>query len=347
MFTTVICRWLKAGVVEFGERSESLAGTPQGGIISPLLANIALDGMERLFGSEDSRGRHVGPSRRKGPDHGLSCIRYADDLVVTAPSREAILEHVLPRLTTFLAARGLELSEAKTRIVHVGDGFDFLGFTIRRYGKSLVTRPAKGKVLEHLRSVKAYLNAHKQAPAGQAIRDLNPVVRGWANYYRHGASKGTFSLADHRTWIMLWAWAKRRHPNKSAGWIKRRYFRHDWTFYEGSAQLARYARTPITRFVKVKGTASPLDLDQRVYWRDRQQRVLARTAFSRIRLALLRQQEGMCGLCRTPLGADDTDDHHIVHKQAGGSNALSNRMLVHRWCHHAHHQRHGYLATMA
>jgi RNA-directed DNA polymerase len=347
VFTTVIRRWLRAGVVEFGRRSESLAGTPQGGIISPLLANVALDGMERLFGSEDCRGQHVRPSSRKGPDRGLSCIRYADDLIVTAPSREVIQEHVLPRLTVFLAERGLELSEAKTRVVHVNDGFDFLGFTIRRYGTSLLTRPAKVKVLKHLRSVKAYLNAHKQAPAGQVIRDLNPVVRGWANYYRHGASKGTFSLADHRTWTMLWAWAKRRHSNKSARWIKRRYFRHDWTFYEGNAQLAHYARTPITRFVKVKGTASPLDPDQRVYWRDRQQRAIARTTSSKSRLTLLRQQEGMCGLCRTPLGPDDIDDHHIVQKQAGGSNALSNRRLVHRWCHHGHHQRHGYRATKA
>ena len=341
VFTAVIRRWLEAGVVEFGRYQESTAGTPQGGIISPLLANIALDGMERLFGSENAQGKPLRPSARKGLDRGVSCVRYADDLIVTAPSQEAIEAHVLPRLTMFLAERGLTLSEAKTRVVHVSDGFDFLGFTIGRYGKSLLTRPAKEKVLKHLRSVKAYLNAHKQASAGQVIRDLNPVVRGWANYYRHGASKGTFSLADHRTWIMLWAWAKRRHSNKSARWIKRRYFRHDWTFYEGNAQLAHYARTPITRFVKVKGTASPLDPDQRVYWRDRQQRALARQAFSKSRLALLRQQEGMCGLCRTPLGANDTDDHHIAQKHAGGSNALSNRMLVHRWCHQAHHQRHG------
>lgn len=339
VFTAVIRRWLKAGVVEFGSYQESAAGTPQGGIISPLLANIALDGMERLFGSENARAKHVRPSARKGLDRGVSCVRYADDLIVTAPSQAVIEAHVLPRLTTFLAERGLTLSEAKTRIVHVSDGFDFLGFTIRRFKRTLLTLPAKRKVLAHLRSIKAYLKTHKQAPAGQVIRDLNPVIRGWANYYRHGASSRTYSLVDHRTWIMLWAWAKRRHPKKSAGWIKRRYFRNDWTFYEGNAQLATCTATPITRFVKVKGTASPLDPSQRAYWHQRRQRAIALRTHSRNRRTLHQRQLGMCGLCHTPIGMRDTDDHHIIPTNAGGTNALSNRMLVHRWCHQAHHQR--------
>jgi RNA-directed DNA polymerase len=339
VFTEVIRRWLKAGVVEFGRYQESIAGTPQGGIISPLLANIALDGMERLFGSENARGKQVRPSARKGLDRGVSCVRYADDLIVTAPSQEAIEAHVLPRLATFLAERGLALSEAKTRVVHASDGFDFLGFTIRRFKRTLLTLPAKGKVLAHLRSIKAYLKTHKQAPAGQVIGDLNPVIRGWANYYRHGASSETFSLVDHRMWIMLWAWAKRRHPNKSAGWVKRHYFLNDWTFYADDAQLATCAPTPITRFVKVKGTASPLDPSQRTYWHERRQRAIALRTHSRNRLTLHQGQRGMCGLCQTPLGVRSTHDHHIIPKSTGGSNALSNRMLVHRWCHHAHHQR--------
>ena len=208
----------------------------------------------------------------------------------------------------------------------------------------LLIRPAKGKVLSHLRSVKAYLKTHKQARAEQVVGNLNPLIRGWANYYRHGNSKETFSLADSHTWSMLWRWAKRRHRNKSSRWVKQRYFREDWTFYQGKAHIVRRARTPVTRYVKGKGAASPLDPDLRAYWRDRRQRTLARTTFSRSRLALLRQQKGMCGLCRTPLGADDTDDHHIVQKHAGGANTMSNRMLVHRWRHHAHHQRHRYRA---
>jgi RNA-directed DNA polymerase len=223
VFTKVIRRWLKAGVVEFGRKSDSLAGTPQGGIISPLLANIALDGLERLFGSENTHGNHVSPAERKGRDKGVSVIRYADDFVVTAPSKEVLEEYVIPRLTDFLRQRGLELSEAKTRTVHIDEGFNFLGFTVRRFKGTLLTKPSQAKVLQHLRSIKAYLNNHQQAPAGQVIGDLNPVIRGWANYYRHGAAKRTFSKADRQVWMMLWTWAKRRHPNKPAKWVKRRY----------------------------------------------------------------------------------------------------------------------------
>ena len=131
IFTKVIRRWLKAGIVELGRKSESLAGTPQGGIISPLLANVALDGLERLFGAEDTRGNPVAPAKRKGLNRGLSVVRYADDFVVTAPSREVLESYVIPRITGFLKQRGLGLSEAKTRVVHIDEGFDFLGFTIR------------------------------------------------------------------------------------------------------------------------------------------------------------------------------------------------------------------------
>jgi RNA-directed DNA polymerase len=213
MFTNVIRRWLKAGVVKFGHRSESFSGTPQGGIISPLLANIALDGMERLFGAEDARGKLVSPAQRKGLDHGVSLIRYADDFVATAPSKEILMNYVLPKLKAFLSNRGLELSEAKTRIVQVDEGFNFLGVEVRRYRNTLLTKPQKAKLLAHLRSIKAYLNNHKQTPAEAVVRNLNPVIRGWANYYRHCAAKDTFGKADHRMWEMLWTWAKRRHPN--------------------------------------------------------------------------------------------------------------------------------------
>jgi RNA-directed DNA polymerase len=140
VFTTTIRRWLKAGVVELGALDPTTMGTPQGGIISPLLANIALDSMERLFGAERPDGRQVTPCLRPGSNRGINLIRYADDFVVTAPSREVLEGYVIPRLAEFLAGRGLELSQAKTRIVHIDDGFDFLGFNLRHFpnGKLLV-----------------------------------------------------------------------------------------------------------------------------------------------------------------------------------------------------------------
>ena len=349
VFTKIIRRWLKAGVVEFGRKSESLAGTPQGGIISPLLANMALDGLERLFGAENARGNRVTPAQRKGLNRGLSVVRYADDFVVTAPSKEVLEEYVIPRITDFLRQRGLELSEAKTRIVHIDEGFDFLGVTVRRFKGTLLTKPAKDKVLHHLRSIKAYLRVHQQTPAEQVIRDLNPMIRGWANYYRHCAAKETFSKADHRMWQMLWVWARRRHPNKPAKWVKARYFRNDglWTFYEGNAQLLRRSATPVTRFTKVEGKASPFNLTLRDYWQNRQRKSVARQTHRKDKLELLRRQDGVCGLCRLPLHAEDTDNHHVSPRHAGGPDTLENRMLVHRWCHHAHHQRVGYKGLKA
>ena len=154
-----------------------------------------------------------------------------------------------------LKQRGLELSRAKTRIVHVDEGFDFLGFTVKRFKGKLLAPPQKGKVLDHLRSIKAYLKRNQQAPAEKVVRDLNPVIRGWANYYRHGTAKRVFTKADHRVWQMLWGWAKRRHPKKPAKWVKQRYFKPDgnWAFHENKYQLVRHSATPVTRYVKVKG----------------------------------------------------------------------------------------------
>jgi RNA-directed DNA polymerase len=318
-------------------------------VISPLLANIALNGLERLLEAEDAKGKGIPPAKRKGLNRGVSLIRYADDFVVTAPSKEVLQNYVIPKITDFLEQRGLKLNEAKTRIVHVEEGFHFLGFEVRRFKDILLTKPQKEKVIQHLRSIKAYLNSHEQTPAGQVVRDLNPVLRGWANYYRHCAAKQTFNKADHRTWQMLWGWAKRRHPNKAAKWVRRRYFRDNgyWTFYEGNAQLLRRSSTPITRFTKVEGRATPFDPRQREYWRERRRRNVARQIYRKDYLELLRVQSGLCGLCQVPLTIENLDNHHRTPRSRGGSDTLDNRMLVHRWCHHAYHQRVGYQSQKA
>ena len=183
----------------------------------------------------------MAPAWRRGNDRGVNLIRYADDFVVTAPSREVLEAYVLPKVAAFLAARGLALSAAKTRIVHVDDGFHFLGFEVRRGRGTLLARPEKAKVVAHLQRINAYLRTHKQAPVGQVIRELGPVIRGWAAYYRHCTASKTFAYVSHRVWAMLWAWAKRRHPNKSRQWVRDRYVANDgyWTFADGAAQPAR------------------------------------------------------------------------------------------------------------
>jgi RNA-directed DNA polymerase len=347
VFTATIRRWLKAGVVEFGRFSPTDTGSPQGGIASPLLANVALDGMERLFGCEWPDGRPRSPAHRKGIDKGIGLIRYADDFVVTAPTRDVLETYVKPRIEEFLRDRGLALNEAKTRIVEVNEGFDFLGFHIRKFGrgeKTLVV-PQKEKVVKHLRAIKAYLDTHRQTPAGQVIRDLNPVIRGWSHYYRHVSASRTFAKVRHRQWQMLWRWAKRRHPKKPIGWVKARYFRDDgyWTFQAGEAELVQPDATPITRFTKVAGRQTPYDSAHRLYWRERMKTQVAEETYSQQRLMLHRSQEYVCALCGVRFIPGETIQiDHLISKYRGGSDDLANKRLVHPWCHRQHHQRTGF-----
>jgi RNA-directed DNA polymerase len=267
---------------------------------------------------------------------------------------------VLPRLEAFLADRGLVLNHAKTRIVSIDAGFDFLGFTARKFrdGKLLI-RPEKAKVLAHLRAIKAYLDASRQVPAGAVVRALAPVIRGWTLYYRHACSARTFSYADHRVWQMLWAWARRRHPTKSKGWVKARYFRPTrsrvWNFADaavpGAAMLPWYSDTKIVRHIKVRGRSSPLDPDARPYWDERRRRRLEARSLSRRRQNLLRTQGYACAACGVPFDPDEDiglmDEHHAKPRHQGGGNETGNLRLLHRWCHHRHHQRVGYKAAEA
>ncbi len=347
VFTTTLRQWLKAGVVEVGFFSPTDRGTPQGGTISPLLANVALDGMERLFDAEDADGRPQSPAFRKGLNKGISLIRYADDFVTTAPTREVLETYARPRLENLLQERGLALNEVKTRIVHIKDGLNFLGFHIRKFGRrdaTLLTVPQKAKVLKHLRGIRAYLDAHKQTPAVQVITSLNPVIRGWANYYRHSAAKDVFSKVRHAQWQMLWNWAKRRHPNKSSQWVKARYFRDDgyWTFQEEEAELVKPDKTPITRYTKVTGRHSPYDHTLQEYWQERKKRQVGRETYAKQRLMLHQRQGYRCALCTIPfVPGEDIETDHIIPKEQGGTDDLSNKRLVHPWCHHQRHQKDG------
>jgi len=276
VFRETVRRWLESGIVEFGKYYQTKSGTPQGGIISPLLANIALDGMERLFGAENSKGNYTAPANRRGNNKGLSLIRYADDFVVTAPSRERIVEYVLPKLRYFLKKQGMELNEAKTKIVHRDDGFDFLGFNICQYHGSAravcLAKPSKKAVKRHLKHIKMVISENKQMKADELISKLNPIIRGWANYYCYSTAKETFNYIDYRIWKMLWQWCLRRHNNKGKQWIRHRYFmnigKRTWIFGERKENTLLFSRSfrAGVRYTPVKGYNSPYDLDLRKYW---------------------------------------------------------------------------------
>ncbi len=346
VFKTVVQRWLTAGVVELGHYQATAEGTPQGGVISPLLANIALDGMERIFHCDSCSGRLLMPSVRPGLDRGVSLVRYADDFVVTAPSREVLEEYVRPKLEQFLGERGLTLSEAKTRIVHINEGFNFLGFTIRRFGDKVLTLPQKEKVQAHIRRLKAIVVEHQSDTQETLIRRLNPLIQGWCNYYRHAASSRTYHKVNSQLWWMLWHWAKRRHPNKPGRWLADRYWKtvenRKWVFSGSELTLRNPTDTKISRWVKVCGRSSPFDSTLRDYWANRSRKAIVSQTQSRQKLAILQKQNYQCGYCGVKLQPDDTIDlHYRVPRAEGGTNTMDNLMALHEHCHHQLHARRG------
>jgi RNA-directed DNA polymerase len=252
----LIRQWLKAGYVEAEIFHATESGAPQGGIISPCLLNIALTGLQQAL----------------GPAYGY--IRYADDLIVCSSTREKA-EASQTLIQEWLRPRGLELHPEKTRIVHVNDGFDFLSFSFRRYRGKCLFKPQKSKVLAFLSKLRLWLNKHRQVTAEIVIRHLNPIIRGWANHYRHAVSKSVFSYVGHKIWEMLWKWCLRRHSEKSKHWVHKKYFGSisNWQFQahtkDGIISLYDVSSTKIERHVKVKGSASPDDPDLRDYWSKR------------------------------------------------------------------------------
>lgn len=330
VFTRTIERWLKAGATSSGR------GTPQGGPISPMLMNVALDGMERLLGGENSRGNRVSASSKTGLNKGITLVRYADDFVVIAPTKERLESYVLPKLQAFLKQCGLTLSQKKTRIAHLNERFDFLGFTFMRQGGKLLAKPSKKAIKAHLKQIKAYLRSHVQVPTLRVVKELTRVIRGWINYYRHGTSKQIFNKISHRTFELLWKWARRRHQNKPSTWIRKKYFRADWAFHSKEAALLRHNQVPVTRFVKVTGKYSPLNPDEAEYWRTRRNKRRECLTYKEVDRTLHRLQEYSCALCGIAFEENDYINHI---RSQGGGNELENLKLVHNWCRKAYHSR--------
>lgn len=275
MDKAILRRWLNAGYVEAGALFDTHAGTPQGGIISPVLANMTLDGLEGAVYAS------VGATRFSRTKTKLNVIRYADDFVVTAVSRDILDTRVLPAIQAFMAERGLELSQEKTRITHIEQGFDFLGQNVRKYGKKLLIKPSSKSVKSLLEKVQEIIRRHASATQETLIRQLNPVIRGWAMYHRHVVAKACFGAIDHHIWRMLWRWARRRHPAKGAKWVLRRYFHRDGGLAHAFAdngqgngtypllRLFRAMTIPITRHVKIRAQANPYDMQWKTYFERR------------------------------------------------------------------------------
>jgi RNA-directed DNA polymerase len=269
----ILKQWLKAGYIDRNVFHKTEAGTPQGGIASPVLANMALDGLEATIANLPHRG-----TKRQAKLH---LIRYADDFVVTGSSKALLGKDIHPGIVAFLRERGLELSAEKTRLTDIHDGFDFLGQNVRKYKGKLLIKPSKDSVKRFMAKVRAIIKANPCATAGQLITELNPLIRGWTNYHRHVVSSDVFCKVDHDIYLALWRWAKRRHRKKGAHWLRRTYFDARWTF-RGRAQdqqgnwrnvnVARPARVPIVRHVKVRSAANPYDPAWEPYFQKRSYR---------------------------------------------------------------------------
>jgi RNA-directed DNA polymerase len=261
--------WLKAGYWEKEQLFPTHAGTPQGGLISPLLANLALDGMEAAVKAV------------AGPKDKVHFIRYADDFVVTGALRELLEQKVRPALTAFLVQRGLRLSEQKTVLTHISEGFDFLGHTVRKYGEKLLITPAKSKVGIMRKKISELIHSAAGLTQEALLRHLNPRLRGWANYYRNGASNRTFGKLDYYVGGRLWRWTTRRHPNKSTAWRRRKYYSASANPGAFSVRIRakdgrsrvlsvyRIVSTKIERHIKVRGEANPYDPQYTQYFKRR------------------------------------------------------------------------------
>ena len=252
MEQSVLSQFLKSGYVFEKNLYHTDKGTPQGGIISPILSNMTLDGIEGLLNEQY-------------PDMKVHFIRYADDFLVTAPSKE-VAEEIRELIQVFLAERGLELSESKTLITHINDGFDFLGWSFKKYGGTLHTKPSRDSIKKITDKVSKIIHKAAAWSQEQLIKALNPVITGWANYHRHIVAKKTFQKLDNIIWNMLWRWAKRRHPQKGKKWIVRRYWHSEgtrnWVFKDKASKLVLFSDTMIRRHGMVKLDKNPyLDRD--------------------------------------------------------------------------------------
>ena len=204
----MLTQWLKSGFIDKNKWFPTKAGTPQGGILSPIIANMVLDGMETLIQAEF-------PAKFK-----VKMIRYADDFIITATSKEILKEQVKPRITKFLAERGLKLSEEKTNISNINEGFDFLGQNVRKYGRKLLIKPSKKSIDSIYQKIREIVKTNPTMNTAELIYKLNPIISGWANYHRHVVSKRVFTQLDNTIFWLLWNWSKRRHQNKSKQWVK-------------------------------------------------------------------------------------------------------------------------------
>ncbi|MEY3866956.1 MAG: hypothetical protein RLZZ338_847, partial [Cyanobacteriota bacterium] len=366
--TRQVRAWLKSGVMDKGVLDETSQGTPQGGVISPLLANIALHGMEERVKQYAETLNMFTPSGKPvdkfNKRSSLSLIRYADDFVILHEDLE-VVKRCQEIISDWLKGIGLELKPSKTRLTHTLNsldnekpGFDFLGFHIRQYqvgkynsgkdthgnllGYKTIIRPSCKSIKAHMKKMAEVIESHKSAPQEGVIKHLNPIITGWCNYFKTVCSKEIFSGLDNYLYLKLRTWARRRHPNKNAQWVASKYWGksrkegllggNNWVFSnKNGLELNRHSDVAVSsKYVKVKGNASPFD-GNFIYWSQR----LGKHPELPIRVAtLLKNQKGVCPHCGHSFrDGDKMEVDHIIPRAIGGKDEYKNLQLLHRHCH--------------
>lgn len=348
-------QWLQSGFIETGRLFPTISGTPQGSIISPTLANMVLDGLAAHIDTHCQIRKNGKSNNRIQNPYRIHFIRYADDFIVTGSDKAYLKDHVLPVIQTFLKPRGLELSETKTQITAIEDGFDFLGQNIRKYDGTLLIQPSKKNVKTFLEKVQRVVHKLRDVPTRQLLKTLNPMIRGWAMYHRHVVAKRIFSAVDHQIFQKTWRWAKRRHSGrrKSKRWIKNRYFTRiqgrDWLLFDREEQRKRatepptvlvQARSiPIKRHLKVKSYANPYSAADEPYFEWRMQLQLSEKWEGRRLLDFIfKRQRGKCAYCGEPIDLNTGwHVHHIQQRMLGGKSTEDNLVILHPNCHTSVH----------
>ena len=330
----LLAKWLRSGYMDEATFHPTTAGVPQGGLISPVIGNLALDGLEQVV-----RGKSETFRRR----HNINFVRYADDFIITANNRE-VLDEMTPRIEAFLSERGVSLSKEKTKITHISEGFDFLGQNIRKHarpdgqlGKIQIT-PSNASFQRIKDKIKLLTKRHRGATPEALIEKLNPVLRGWANYHRHIICAETFGKLDSFVWGRLYRWCKRRHPDKTGRWIAKRYFLQgqssEWRFADPNTgtRLIKVAEVvKQQRHLKIRNAANPFDPAWDAYFEDRDKKqVLALTPV--LTAKVHHAQDGLCPGCRQMIQHDE--DLVLHHRDGDRKNfKVANLVQYHPNCH--------------
>lgn len=327
MDKSILRKFLKAGFIHNGFKFSTDNGTPQGGIISPCLSNFTLDGIEDLLKANFKRNRSNGNMDRPK----VHLVRYADDFIITAPTEEVASKAKL-LVKEFLKKRGLELSEEKTLITHIDNGADLLGWNFRKYNRKLLIKPSKSSVKSIISKIRETINRNKTSTQDDLIAQLNPIITGWSNYHQGAVSKYTFHKVDHIIYLMLWKWAKRRHPNKSSKWVKNKYWKssgtRNWIFRDINT-LKKMSDKAIIRHLRLKLDKNPfIDVD---YFKKRSYRIGCMKLSGRMKILWVKQQ-GYCPICYEMMNISEDRRMIYLNNNLSEKDTINNMIMVHKNC---------------